>query len=361
MGKLSNNPNHKYDIRHLQEKDFPQLSDLYRTVFKIERDESFWRWKYLSNPAGKHMMVVAVEPHTGRVIGQTGTIPAYILFDGKKILGCQSCDIVVLPEYQKGGLFFRLHDLATKMLIDREVRLIIAFSITRTLKISIRALKFKNVFPIRRMVRILNPKHFINQKVKVSWVASVLGSISGQLLRIVYPALIRLPEGYRLNRVSFFDSRYDTLMALLATTNKIMVYKDSKYLNWRYTQCPIFNYVIFAIERDDEVAGFTVISIQDEDIRRAYILELIADQNQPELFGTLLNQAIRYCYDAKADTINSWTPEHSSFWNLQRRKGFVVKETNHNLITRPHCDKEVTLDITDPNIWHISMGDSDYH
>lgn len=351
---------HKFEVRALQDRDLSSLTELYKNVFNVEKDESFWRWKYFSLPAGEHIMKVAIESKSGKVIGQVGTIPVQMALDGRKVLGTQTWDVVVLPEYQKGGPFFKLSQLVIQESGDRGALFIFGFSITKTLKLSTRFLKFKSVFPIRRLVRVLQPSHFISQKIKMPWVSFILGEISGRLMRFIYSDQIPLPEGYRLHQVSSFDERYDRLMESLAVNTKIMVYKDSKYLNWRYIDCPSHNYKVFAVESAEEIAGFTVVSIQNEDIRRAYILELIADPQKPRMLEALLNQAIRYSYDSKADTINSWAPEHSLAWKIKRKKGFVVKETLHNLIVRPLLDEEALLDLTDAPLWDISMGDSDY-
>ena len=349
------------DFRALLESDLPHLTALYRTVFNIEREESFWRWKYFQNPAGEHMLMAAIKPDSGQVIGTVGTIPIDMALDGRKVLGAQACDIVILPEYQKGGPFFKLHKMNKQESLDRGVNLLFGFSVEKTLKISVRLLKFKDIFPIRRLVKVLDPTHYIQQMVRVAWVAKLSGKFSRHLLKTFTSTRIQLPQGYSLKEVSSFDVRYDALMKVLAGKTKIMVYKDSAYLNWRYVDCPIFDYRIFAVESDDNIAGYAVVSIQDEEIRRAYILEMIAAPDRQDVMKPLLNQVIRHCFDAKADTINAWAMEHSPAWNLERSKGFKVKETAHNLIARPHFDDDSLMDVTDSKLWDISLGDSDYH
>src|SRR3989304_10141883 len=127
--------NQNLDIRALQESDLPFLPDLYKTVFNVEKDEPYWRWKYYLNPAGEHMRKVAVELDTKRVVGSVGTIPVYMLFDGKKILTSQACDVVIIPDFQKRGLFYKLHEMTTLDGVDRGIQLMYGFSVPTTLKI----------------------------------------------------------------------------------------------------------------------------------------------------------------------------------------------------------------------------------
>ncbi len=349
------------EIRLLREEDLRYLPELYRTVFEVDKDERFWRWKYFMNPAGEHMMAVAFDPAEKKVIGQIGTIPVYMAFNGKKVMGAQTCDIVILPEHQKGGPFFKLYELSTNANVERGVKLMFGYSITRTLKISVRMLKFKSVFPIKRLVRVLNPASFIERKIGLKPLASALGGISAVALKAVYPAPVRIPSGFRIEEVSSFDKRYDRLMEKVAEKVRIMVYKDSEYLNWRYMKCPSSNYRVFAVVNDSEVAGFTVVGIEDEEIRRAYILELLMDPSKEELAETLLNRAVSYCYEAKADIVNSWSVEGSAQWRVKLKNGFSVKETAHNLIVRDYTGEDTGTDMTDAGLWDISMGDSDYH
>jgi hypothetical protein len=313
------------------------------------------------NPAGTSWVSVAVEHKTGRIVGEIAVIPVYLLFQGKKILGCQTLDVVILPDYQKGSPFYKLHDLTTKMLVEGGAQLMYGFSITRTLRISIRMLRFKNVFHIMRLVRVLDATPLIEKKVSSKRLAKLMGIISCTLLRLFRPTKLRIQEGYSFTEISSFDERFDRLMQAIAACNKIMVYKDADYLNWRYVKCPLYEYKIFALEKKGMIAGFTVISVQDEDIKRAFILDLLVDPKHTWAYEIMLRRTIQYCQEVNAATVTSWTHEHSSLWNIQRQNGFRVKETDNNLIARPHFKDKVPVDVTDPSNWDISIGDSDYH
>ena len=356
------NKKENLEIRFLEEQDLPSLSTLYRAVFHVDKSERYWKWKFFQNPAGPHMLAAAIECESGRVVGTVGAIPIMIGINGRKVHGCQTCDIVIMPEYQKGGPFMKLHKLATSA-IQQNSQLMYGFSIKKTLKISTRLLKFKNVMPIARQVRVLHPKHLILQKLPVPPLASLLGATSLPLLKAYFSIPFSLPEGCKVTENPDFDQRYDSFAASLADNFRLMVYKDSTYLNWRYKQCPDANYMIFAIENHEQVFGFTVIALvkENDGEQRAYIMELLARPGSHDITDCLLKKAVEFCYVNKVATMTIWPPENTKLRILLKKRGFFQKDTGHNLVIREHFDEVFDVETTEPENWHISLGDSDYH
>lgn len=350
-----------FDVRPLEEEDFPALTRFFRDMMNVERDEAYWRWKYFANPAGGHLMPVGIDSISGEVVGQVGAIPTYMVVNGEKVLGCQVCDIIIRREYRKGGTFFKLYDLFQKMLLDRMVQLIFGFSVKETLRIGTRFLKYKVVCPIDRLVRVLNFSPFIKKSVNIPLVSSLMGRILNGAQRVVRPVPVSLPKGCRIREITEFDGRFDEFFRSPSASYNYMVCKDYQYLRWRYAECPLFNYTVLVCEKNDDLLGYTIFSIQQEDLKRAFVLELMAiEENQPKILEALLHQVIRNCLKNKVDTVASWFLEHNPAKLIHCRSGFSLKETGHNLIVRPNAEDSST-DLTEPKSWDITMGDSDYH
>lgn len=362
MEKSVSKPSGTIEVRVLQRDDVYKLPDLYKKVFNVDKTPSFWDWKYFQNPSGDHMMRLAVDTaRDGMIIGQIGCIPLKIAMGREIIMGSQVCDIVILPEYQKGGPFFELHKAATQDNLDRGVQFIFGYSITKTLKISTRLLKFISVSPIHRLVKVLDPTSFIQAKIKLPELASFAGSISKKALQLINIDKIKLSRGQNLVEVHEFDKRFDELIMNWKKDSRIMVYRDSAYLNWRYINHPTANYKIYAVESSGEIIGFVVIAIEDDEIRHAYILELMVRREFSWVTEVLLQKTFNYCFDSNVATVTAWLFESSPYWHSFTQKGFIVRDTSHNLIVRPHFTKASSVDITLPVNWEISMGDSDYH
>jgi len=91
----------KLELRRLQRGDEERLVDIYREVFGVELGVPYWRWKYFDNPFGDPVMYVALDGD--RIVGEIGGILCNVRAGGKEALAVQVVDIVILPEYQKGG------------------------------------------------------------------------------------------------------------------------------------------------------------------------------------------------------------------------------------------------------------------
>jgi hypothetical protein len=103
-------------IRHSSPGDAPAIVELLNRVFAPReegyhpRDAAWWAWKYESNPAGRHSIVV--EDQEGRVIGHYGGVPLRMRCDARDVVFSQNCDSVTDPDVRRGlrnpGTFVRL-------------------------------------------------------------------------------------------------------------------------------------------------------------------------------------------------------------------------------------------------------------
>ncbi len=350
----------KIELRLLKKSDLSQLPGLFKAVFDIRKDQSFFEWKFFQNPAGGHIMIAALDKERDAVVGTVGTIPVHVSINGRKTLFSQPCDVAVLAEYKRSGLFYRMQAMATEEAVKTGVVGMFAYPNERVEKITVKMNKFRRVFQIKRLVRVLEPSPYIYKKIKSAPVSAIIGNAAGKLLRVIHRDAARLPKGYAVSEVTLFDGRFDEFMKRVGGRYGIMVYKDSGYLNWRYVRCESLECKVYAIERGGSIEGFTVVAVRDEDMRRGYILELLTDPDRVDLAEALLNRAVAHCYDSKASSVVSWSKEGSRVWGLMRKKGFTVKIAAQFLTARPHFSGEPPVDLADASLWDIAMGDSDY-
>jgi hypothetical protein len=137
------------------------------------------------------------------------------------------------------------------------------------------------------------------------------------------------------------------------------VVRDSKYLNWRYIDSPNA-YKIFSVERHQLIKGFIVLTFEEGATKRGRIVEILVEQGQKAVTNLLLTQAIGYFFDQGADVINCWILEKSPAFTALEKRGFVKRETPHDLIVRSHTYGLSNEYFADDSKWYITMGDSDY-
>lgn len=348
------------EMRKVQYSDFESLGALYSEVYGIHFNPSYWNWKYFQNPNGEHMMYLALDG--GRVVGEVGSIAAKIKCGDSSYPASQTCDITVLPEYQKGGTFLKLYKLSNEEHVQRDILTCYGFSVPVTLKISSKLLKFQPVCPVMRWVLILNPIPFLHKKFKMPIVAKAAGSIGRFFINLRIKRLYRIPEE-KIIEIHFFDERFDRFWEERKKDYEIMLVRDSTYLNWRYIDHPARRYKVVAYLLDGKIKGFIVFTTGVDEVRRGIIMDIMVDPSEKKAVDYLLSAAIKFFYKEATDAVVLWLPEHASLVRDIKKWGFVRCETQHNLIARIVQQEEKRVNpeyIMNPDNWYFTMGDSDY-
>lgn len=350
----------KFEIRKLERSDSEGLSELYAAVYGVNFTGEYWEWKYFKNPYKDHMMYVAVNGD--KLIGELGSVPVKIKYEDSSCLGCQTCDITIRPEFQKGGPFMKLYKLSYDDNYARGTVMSYGFSVPLTLKISTRLLKFRSLCHVWRCVLVLNPAPFVARKIGLP----LLARVAGPLGKIYTKLSLRkhLKRVYdNVTEIARFDERFNRFWEERKGDHNIMVQRDSVYLNWRYAEHPTNQYKIFMCSDGDFVKGFVVLTIEQAEIKRGFIMELLVEPGNGEAFDSLLSAVVEYFLKENVDVITAWLPEMNPLVGEFERWRFVKLETQHDLIikilkTEDEIDHKF---IMDPANWFFSMGDSDYH
>ncbi len=352
----------KLKYRLVQPGDGPKLTELYQSVFNVYKSPEYWHWKYYQNPAGEPGMYVAVDQDTEKIIGEIGSIPVWIRVKGKDLLAAQGCDIVVAPAYQRGTPFFRLEKLAHAFNIDRGKHFEYAISIKLTYKIFTQRLGFKGVSPVRRLVKALNPTPYIARKLKLPFLSQPLGWIGKELIR----GWDWLREIHKVKlavvQADNFDDRFERLFNRVADNYGVMIIRDVKYLNWRYNLHPQEKYTTLALEgADGELRGYAICVINNTDVCRGRIVDLVIDPRDREGMRAILAGVLEYFYSRGVEVAAAWLLEHVSHVKVFREFGFTFKETPHDLMCRPINEETAPIKyLSCPGNWYFTMGDSDY-
>ncbi len=99
-------------IRLLRDDDIPQISDLYKKAYQVDRSTEKFKWEFQNGPAGPAIYVVAVDTKQNRVVGTQCAIPLYVVnTSGERILTAKSEDTLVDANYRGKNIFERMYDL----------------------------------------------------------------------------------------------------------------------------------------------------------------------------------------------------------------------------------------------------------
>ena len=300
----------------------------------------------------------------GEIVGEVGSIPVRFQCGKETFPAAQTCDVTILPDYQKEGAFFRLYGESAKEHIGRGILFVYGFSIPKTLQISTTLLGYHPVCPVRRWVLILNPGPYIAKRFRSPLLGRLAGPLGRRLVRRRLRRMHRRGGDGIVTEVLRFDERFDRFWEERRNDHEIMVVRDSEYLNWRYADHPMGRYRILASFSGDRVRGFIVLTTAVDEVRRGFIMDLMVDPAEKEVFDPLLAAALDFFQREKIDHVSLWLPERDLFGKEFERWGFVRKDSPHHLIARwterpaPAVDPDY---LTTSENWHFTLGDSDYH
>jgi hypothetical protein len=342
----------------LQKGDKERLSELFYEAFGDGKGADYWDWKYFQNPAGEHTTMVAFDG--ARLVGNIGGIPVKMRAGTNTLLASQGVDTVIAPDHRKRTTFFKLEAGVKELMIKNDVCFTYAFSIKETYRIFTQVLRFSGVCPIHKMSKVVNPTPYLQQKLGMGLLTKPLGIAGKQAIARLNKKKISVPAGLRIVEVKHFDRRFDDFWRREASMYEIAVVRDSGYLNWRYIESPT-PYKIFCVETDESIKGYIVLGCYQEEVARGRIVDILTQTGEEQIMDLLLAEAINYFIDQKVDVIVCWVLEHWPIFEALRKRGFIQRETPHDLMVRsyvPHLSNEY---LADRAKWYISMGDSDYY
>ena len=346
------------EFRKFRRGDEEGFSSLFREVFHVEKDASYWGWKYFRNPAGQHMIIVALDKD--KIVGATGTIPARFKVGAKEIIASQGVDIVLLPQYRDRGTLFKIEKIARKECQDNNVKFNYAVMIKKTYRIFTKMLGFVGVCPLFNMTKVLNPTPYLRQKIRVGLLASPLGYVVKQVINVLNRRKLSAFHGLTTSEITRFDTRFDDFWSKEADHYEVAVIRDSQYLNWRYVECPV-PYKIYSAQENGSIKGFIVLRYFQEDIKRGRIVDIFVEKGREDIADVLITRGINYFIDECVDVITCWMLEQWPIIESLRKRGFVKRETPHDLGVRSFTDEFPNEYFADKSKWYLTMGDSDHY
>lgn len=96
-----------------------------------------------------------------------------------------------------------------------------------------------------------------------------------------------------IEEINFFSEDWDVLWKDITRTFAIAINRDSKYLNWRFTNHPFAKYKIFGVKHEDRVGGYIVLRKEVGKELSAYrIVDFISrEETARELLWAAINLA----------------------------------------------------------------------
>jgi ribosomal protein S18 acetylase RimI-like enzyme len=237
--------------------------------------EAYWAWKFERNPYGPGRIWVGDDG--SRIAGCYIWNPVRVRFGDTTLLGAQSVDAAVHPDYRGQGLFTDLARTAMEDDATGELALVYAFPVEAAFRGQVRV-GFKPRLTVSAVHRPL---------------------LGGVLRR-------RRFDGLALGEAASFDSRFD-VFSNSGRDSELTVQRDAEYLQWRYCEHPTRRYETLVCERAGELCGYCVLSVHaTKRLARGYVIDLqvLPDSEPAAVF--LVYHALRRLRSRRARVAISW-------------------------------------------------------
>lgn len=315
-----------------------------------------WEWKYEANPfnpdGGPHIMLLQTH---GEVVALYGRLLFRIVTDGTERHVDHGCDLVVHPAYRGRGLSARLRD-------PEYIESTIHFSWQNEATYRVASRDGTAGVPFVSLVKPFDVASAVQHVLGENWFSQAAAAVIGTAARA-------LPRFHRRNatsevlvtQIASFDDRFDRLWQRACRDHRVMLVRDRRYLDWRFTQRPDARYVILAATIASEVVGYMVTRVAERDgERRGYLVDFLVQGSSPRLFAALLETVTAHLRQEGAAAANC-AMAVAPYRRMLYRHGFVPWRR------APRGYIRVRISLREPDLqalgdvrhWFLTMGDGD--
>lgn len=349
-----------FELREYSAGDEQHIARLWEETFGQAPSPGHWQWKFRSNPHGEPIIALFTGPGDGAVLGHHAMTPVQLSYLGRRLLAYQSVDAMLSPSVRGRGVFPKLLERCIGTAREQNADVVFA------------AANHDSYAPLVQHGLHEKLGYFSRYAVRS---APGMGSSAGKAMRAA-GVLFRSARAARfeLRRAALPWSRqddefghcdrlpddYDALWRRSRATEVFSIWKDSRYMKWRYDDCPTIQYGYCTLRTSGELAALCVYSTSGNG--KASIADIVTPINSIEAV-TGAQRLIAYAtsrllrHGASIVGFYGMAPGHfdALFRGYSRRVAF-----NFPFVTRTlSADEHVRRLMARPGNWLVGWGDTD--
>jgi GNAT superfamily N-acetyltransferase len=347
----------KFETSAYSNESEAELIALQNFVLKKEGKLELWHWKNELNPYASGITAIAKD--AGRIIGSYTVVPICISLAGRSVLVGQPTDTVVHPDYQRKGLLRHLLLKVCELSTKNNLNNLIGFPNNAALPVNIWN---NDAVPIC-MVK------FYERRLNID-LSNGTRSAFHSIFNCARQSTIKLQLQAMRTKLAFLDARgievqavpgipdaYDKLWNIVRKQSLLSVWKDKKYLDWRYTQHPTNRHTILTAKKDNAVVGLLVL---EESEAGCFITELMVVGNNIGWAKTLVIAAMQQALTWGVSCIRFAGRDHGFF--AQTFESLLRRDASRDFaMLLISIEKSQPLDqcIQNADMWTLTSGDLD--
>jgi GNAT superfamily N-acetyltransferase len=321
-------------------------------------DVELWKWQYQALPTRTSYTYIA--RHNGKIAGYYHIATYDFLAGDQKLRIGQIQSVAVSPSFRGQGLFRRLADFAHDELMAH-LDLIYTFPNTRSIHTFLKYNDYLTVKPLPMLLLPLHTSEIIRSRGKFFGLEAVLGwviDLWGKALRK------GMSSGESIVVRTSFDDEALGVFETFQNAHALRLLRNRDYMNWRYLETPKGRHFIVGLERDGKLKSVAVLKYEELFSTRGLLVVDFAYEDDPADLNKLLGGlpslfGAGLPHEAAFILVSALTPAVKEL----KKAGFIsvpqkLIPRQLNLLTRWMRTRS-DIDIHDPDLWLVTLGDWD--
>jgi len=343
------------EFRAYRAGDEHELVGLFERVFGRPISREHWRWKFKSLPGQVENVWLATAQ--GQLAFQYACVPVAFQLPDRELRAMVSMDTMTAPEHQRKGLLTQGAARAYAAYRQSGAAFVIGLP-NEAWGSRTTALGWEPLIPLRWLSLPIRLEAVLGRKLRLGWLQSQsrLGRAWAGWRQLRRP----IPDpSVSIRTVNHAGSQFDQLWREISASY-VSIVRDRAWVQWRYLDCPTFDYRILLAERAGRAVGYLAYRLeQGRAGSRGLIAELTTPPTEQAAAAALLQAMYDRLRAAGADSLHALAVPGSPAAATYRRFGLVPRRRGFDVMIVP-LDPTLPLPLMrSGHRWLMAGGDFD--
>jgi hypothetical protein len=311
--------------RLYHEGDDKEIVELLRSSFdswnELPNPLEYWRWKYRRSPLETQIVVSTAGEE---IVGVAHCIRMMVKLGTRVLTSYYDDDYATNPEYRKKGVYKAITNFTDA--IKKEAQADFCYWITRNPIVLTKAMIHEQVSfptPFSDLIRVKDIDRFI-EKYSIDDASLLRANYSSRKLLTNFKKGNQEPKtNCTIIDMETFDERFETLWDRITDDYNYILRRNRDYMNWRFTQNPRVKYRIKTALSKDQVIGYVVLELDDDDgYLTGSIFDLLSLRDNIDVVLPLFEEAVNFLDSLNVDCMSLTTMQGHLYQKIAESLGF---------------------------------------